>query len=114
VLACVGVYGVMAYAMAQRRYELGVRLALGARPSQVLALAVGEGARLTALGIVVGTLVAAVAASALRGQLYGVSPRDVTTYAIAIGVIGAAALVASWLPAWRAASASAIDVLRSD
>lgn len=113
-LACVGVYGVMAYAMARRRYEFGVRLALGARPAQVVRLVVGEGARLAAVGVTLGAAAAVVAAHALRAQLFGVTPRDAATYAVAATAIGLSAIAASWIPARRAAGASPLDALRSE
>lgn len=112
-LACVGVYGVMAYAITRRRYEFGVRLALGATPQELVRMGFAEGVRLTALGALLGVGCAAIAAQAIRSQLFGVTPLDTATYAIAVAVIGASSLAASWLPARRAAGASPLDVLRS-
>jgi putative ABC transport system permease protein len=114
VLACVGVYGVMAYATARRRYEFGVRLALGAQRQQVVGLVVREGGRLLLAGVAAGVAVGVLAAHALQSQLFGVTPRDPATYGIAAAVVSCAALAASWLPARRAAAADPLDALRSD
>jgi len=113
-LACVGVYGVMAYAMTRRRYEFGVRLALGATPEQLVRTVFSEGERLTVVGLLLGSVAAVGAAMAIRSQLFGVTAADVPTYTVAIGVIGAASLLAAWLPARRAAMASPLEVLRSE
>ena len=113
-LAAVGVYGVMAYAVAQRRHEIGVRMAIGARASAVLREVVGRAARLVAPGVVVG-LVAAVALSRLMaGVLYGVRPADAVTFAAVPALIVAVALLASYVPARRAASVSPAEALRSE
>jgi predicted permease len=113
-LAAVGVYGVMAYAVAQRRHEIGVRMAIGAHASTVLRQVVGRGARLVAPGVALG-LVAAVALSRLMaGVLYGVRPADATTFAAVPAIIVAVALLASYLPARRAASVSPAEALRSE
>jgi len=114
VLASVGVYGVIAYATARRRYEFGVRLALGARPAQVTSLVLREGVRLAASGMVLGLAGAAVAARFLEGQLFAVSPRDAGSYAAAAAAIGAAALAACWLPARRASTVSPLDAIRTE
>ena len=114
VLAGVGVYGVIAYATARRRYEFGVRLALGAQPRDVTAAIVREGAVLAAVGTGAGVLGAAVAARLLASQLYGVTAGDLASYAGAIGVMAATAVVASWLPSRRATTMSPLDALRSE
>jgi putative ABC transport system permease protein len=113
-LACVGLYGVVAYSVAQRRKEFGVRLALGALPRQVRALVLREGAGVAAVGLVLGIPAAWLAARLLRSQLFGVTPRDATSYAIAVGVLGLAAMLASWFAARRATAASPLEVLRAD
>ena len=113
-LACVGVYGVIAYSVARRRTEFGVRLALGARPWQIVRLAMREGARPATLGLGIGLLVAAAMAPLLQGQLFGVTPRDPWSYLAAALLLGAAAALASWLPARRAAAVSPLDALRGD
>jgi predicted permease len=113
-LACVGLYGVIAYAVARRRHEFGIRLALGARPGQVQRLVVGEGVRLAVLGLALGVPAAAIGARLLQAQLFGVSPRDPASYALALGLLGLAAVLASWVAARRATAASPLDVLRAE
>ena len=113
-LATVGVYGVIAYATARRRYEFGVRLALGARPRHVTGAIVREGARLTALGMAAGVVIAAAASRLLSAQLYGVSPHDPVSYLATAAAIGIAALLASWVPAKRAVAVTPLDALRAE
>jgi predicted permease len=114
VLAVVGVYGVLSYAMTRRRRELAVRMALGARPIEVRRLVIGSGLRLAAVGVAVGLVAAAAASRVLRALLYEVSPTDPTTLvAVGVTLIGAAA-AASWLPAWRATRVSPAEVLRGE
>ena len=102
-LSIVGLYGVIALSVGERRRELGVRLALGARPSAVLGLVLGEGARVTAAGIVVGILAAIPAMRLLRGMLYAVNANDVIVYAVAAGVVALVAVLSTLIPA-RAAT----------
>jgi ABC-type lipoprotein release transport system permease subunit len=111
-LAVVGVYGVIAYTVAQRVPEIGVRLALGASPQQVVGLVVREGARLLAFGLAIGLVAAALASRAVQGLLFSVNGLDPLTYAVAPVLLGAAALFASYLPARRAARVSPVTVLR--
>lgn len=113
-LSCVGVYGVMAYSAAARRHEMGVRLALGAKPSAVLALVVRQGLRLAALGLVVGVPAAFVAARLLEDQLFGVRPGDLAIYAIAGPLLLLVTVAASWLPARRAVTIEPLEALRAD
>lgn len=113
VLATVGVYGVIAYATTRRRYEFGVRLALGAQPRDVTRAIIREGSRLAALGAVAGVVAAAGVSRLLAAQLYGVSPNDPVSYTIAVAAIGIAALVASWLPARRAMTVTPLEALRA-
>jgi putative ABC transport system permease protein len=113
-LACVGLYGVVAYSVAQRRSEFSVRLAVGAMPRQVRGLVVGEAMRLAAAGILLGAPAAILGARLLRSQLFGVTPHDPASYAIALAVLAAAAVAAAWLAARRAIAGSPFDVLRSD
>ena len=111
-LACVGVYGLTAYGVALRRQEFGVRMALGARPRQVLALVLREGGRLAFAGLTIGLVGAAGAGFLLRAQLIGVTPRDPLSYTAAIVVLILAAMVASWAPARRAMRVSPLESLR--
>jgi hypothetical protein len=113
-LACVGVYGVIAYAVARRRTEFGVRMALGARPSQVVALVLSEGAGLVGLGLTAGACGAAIVARLLRTQLFGVTPGDPAAYALALSAVALAGLLSCWLPARRAATSDLLAVLRSE
>ena len=116
VLAIVGIYGVLAYSVAQRRQELGIRLALGAEKSDILRLVVGQGLAFTLAGVGIG-LVAALAlswlmASMLSGFLYKISARDLTTFVLAPVVFMVIALFASYLPARRATQVDPNEALR--
>jgi putative ABC transport system permease protein len=113
-LAAVGVYGVMAYAVSQRTRELGIRLALGARPGAVRALVLGEGMLLAALGIGLGLVGALVLGRLLVGLLYGVRPTDPRVLAAVCLLLGAASVVACLVPAVRATRVNPVDALRSD
>ena len=111
-LALVGLHGVLGYAVAQRAPELGIRMALGAKSGDLLRMVVGEGVRLAALGVALGTVAALFGSRLLSSLLYGVSGTDTFTYVtVALGALGAAAL-ASWLPARRATSIEPNRVLR--
>ncbi len=113
-LAVLGVYGVMAYAVAQRQREIGVRLALGAAPSAIRRLVLGQGARLALLGTGIG-LLAAVGAGRLMGTLlFQVSAFDVQTFAMVPLVLGIMALVACWIPAHRAMRVSPLVAIREE
>ena len=114
VLVAVGVFGVISFASSQRRNEIGVRLALGARAGHVLGMVIREGGLLALLGVGLG-LVAAVALSRYLGSLlYGVSPTDPLTFAAVAGLLVAVAVLASFLPARRAAHIEPIAALRSE
>ncbi|HEY4572494.1 MAG TPA: FtsX-like permease family protein, partial [Thermoanaerobaculia bacterium] len=102
-LAAVGIYGVIAYFVSQRTQEIGVRMALGATEGKVLSLVVWQAMRPVLLGLAVGLAGAAAAGRAVAGLLFGVSATDPATFAGVILVLAAAALLASWLPAKRAA-----------
>lgn len=114
VLAAVGVYGVIAYSVSQRTHEIGVRLALGASPGRVSTLIVRQGALLVAVGVAVGLAGALVATRVLAGLLYGVVPTDPGTYAAVGLLLASVALVASYLPARRAARVDPMIALRSE
>jgi len=101
-LAAIGLYGVLAYLVARRTNEIGVRIALGARPGQVERLVVGNALRLAGIGLVLGLVGAIACARVLRGLLYGVAPWDPMAYLLAVLVLAATALVAAWIPARRA------------
>ncbi len=113
-LACIGIFGVMAYTVAQRTNEIGIRMALGARPGDVLRLVVGQGMRLTLLGIGAG-VVGALAVTRLIGTLlFNVSPADPLTFIGVSVVLATVAFVAGWLPARRAARIDPVLALRQD
>ena len=114
VLAAIGLYGVVAFAVGQRTQEIGVRMALGARRSDILRNVLGQGARLAAAGLVVGVAVAAFATPLMASLLVNVSPTDVPTFAATGAVLLAVALLAAWLPARRAANLDPIAALRAD
>ena len=112
-LAAVGLYGVTAFWVSRRTREIGIRMALGATPSIVIARVFGQGMTLVATGLVLGTLLAATATRALAGQLYGVSAMDPVAYATAIGVLILVAGAANVVPARRAARVDPMIALRS-
>jgi ABC-type antimicrobial peptide transport system permease subunit len=111
-LASLGLYGSMAYAMDRRTHEIGVRMALGARPVQVLCLALGSGLRLAVAGVALGLPGALVAARLARGVLFGVAPSDPRTIAAAVLLLSAVAVVACALPSGRAARVDPAVALR--
>jgi predicted permease len=113
-LAVVGLYGVLSFSAAQRVRELGVRLALGATRGNVLRLVVSEGLRLAGVGMAIGLLLALAATQALKPFLFGVSPLDPATFAAIGATLGLAALVASYLPARRAAGVDPMVSLRQE
>jgi putative ABC transport system permease protein len=114
VLAAVGVYGVMSYAAAQRAREMGIRVALGARPGDPFRLVLRDGMRLAALGSAIGLGAALVGSRAMRSLLYGVGPTDPVTLAAVTVVLVGVALAACCVPAWRAARVDPAATLRSD
>ena len=112
-LAAAGVYAVMSHSVARRRYEIGVRLALGASPRRILRLVVGQGMVLAATGVVGGLAGALVLTPALSGLLFGVTPHDPGTLASAAAMLVVVALVACWAPARRASQLQPTEALRS-
>jgi putative ABC transport system permease protein len=113
-LAAVGLYGLLAFVVGQRTPEIGLRLALGAQPSDVRGLVVLQGVRLAAIGVAMGLALAFVALPLASGQLVGVGARDTASYAVAGLLLIGAAFVASYLPARRAASVDPIQALRAE
>jgi putative ABC transport system permease protein len=113
-LASIGLYGVLAYAVAQRTREIGLRLALGATTASVLRMVLGRGAALTGIGLAIGGALAWAAARTMASVLRGVTPGDPATYAAVVGMLATIGLVASYLPARRAARLDPSEVLRSD
>jgi ABC-type antimicrobial peptide transport system permease subunit len=113
-LAAVGIYGVMAYSVAQRSRELGIRVALGADRGSVLKLVLGEGLRLTAVGTVLGLLGAAGAARLVQGMLYNVSALDPVAFVGVPMLLVGVATLAVYVPARRAARLEPMRVLKSE
>ncbi len=111
-LAGVGIYGLLAYSVTERTREIGVRVALGAQPAQIIRMIVGGGARLVATGTAVGIAGALALSGLLRGLLFGVGPRDVATYVAVPALLAVVALIAAYIPARRAARLQPIDALR--
>jgi putative ABC transport system permease protein len=114
IIAAVGVYGVMAYAVSQRTRELGIRLALGASRSSVQYLVLGRGLGMAALGIGIGLAGALALTRLLVSQLFGVSPTDPTVLAAAVGTLAAVSAVACLIPAFRATRVDPVIALRSE
>jgi putative ABC transport system permease protein len=114
ILASVGVYGVVSYSIAQRTREIGIRLALGARSSDVLGLVLKEALRLTALGVILGLVGAFAATRVLRSLLFEVKPTDPTTFVCLSLLLTLVALVASYVPARRATKVDPLVALREE
>jgi predicted permease len=113
-LAAIGLYGVMSYAVARRANEIGIRLAIGAARGDVLRMVLGEAALLTTAGVIAGSLLAVLAGSAARTLLFGLRPDDPTTIAIAIAILAAIGLVAGFVPARRASRLDPSVALRDE
>jgi len=113
-LAAVGLFGVIAYSVRQRRREIGIRLALGAPAASILRLVLVRGVGLIALGVVLGLAAAAMLTRVLRSQLYGVSATDPWTFAAIAALLAVLALLASWLPARRAMEVDPVQSLRAE
>ena len=111
-LAAVGLYGTLAYAVARRRREIGVRLALGAQRQTVLRMMLGDALRLVGIALAAGVPLTLISGAALRAFLFGVEPQDATTLACACAVLAMAALGAAYVPARRAADVDPIVALR--
>jgi putative ABC transport system permease protein len=111
-LAAIGIYGVMSYAVSQRTSEIGIRLALGAESRDILGMIVGNAARLAAIGLTIGIALALVLGRTLNSLLYETAGTDPVTFAAVVGVLAAVALVASYVPARRASRIPPVEALR--
>lgn len=112
VLAAVGIYGVMAYSVAGRTNEIGIRLALGALPRQMLSMVLGEAATILVGGVATGLGASLLLERLIRAMLYGLQPSDPASLLATAVLLGAVALAASWIPARRAASIEPVEALR--
>jgi putative ABC transport system permease protein len=113
-LAVIGIYGVLSWAVTQRVGEFGVRMALGARSGDVVGMVLRQGGRLIVAGLLIGAVAALGLGRLLAAQLAAVDAFDPWAFAVALGGLGTAALLASWVPARRAAAVDPIQALRSD
>jgi putative ABC transport system permease protein len=114
VLAAVGLYGVIAYAVSQRTHEIGIRMALGARVEDVVRMVVRQGLRLAAIGLLVGAVAALATTRFLASLLFGVGAADPMTFVVIPAILALVALVASWVPARRAARVDPMTALRGE
>jgi putative ABC transport system permease protein len=113
-LALAGVYAVMTFHVAQRRREIGVRLALGATAGEVRQLVVTRGARLVALGCVMGIVIAVPSMEVLRDVLFGVTPEEPLPYVVAPAILLVTAVLATYLPARRATAVDPVESMRTE
>ena len=114
VLACLGVYGVLAYSVAQRTREIGVRMALGAKPLDVTSMILGRGLKLSAIGLLAGAALAIALSFLLRSLLYGVTPAAPFVYASSAASLVLVAAAACIIPAHRASRVDPILALRNE
>jgi ABC-type antimicrobial peptide transport system permease subunit len=113
-LAATGIYGVLNYQVSRSLPEMGIRMALGASPGNVLGLILREAAALAGAGVALGVAAAVLAARSLSSLLFGVSAIDPFSYVLALLLLPAAAILGCWRPAWRAASANPAETIRSE
>ena len=113
-LALIGIYGVMAFVVAERTREIGVRMALGAERRGVLRFVLGQGLRLTAAGIAIGVVGAVAATQVIRSMLFGVGTTDPMTYGVVIVALASVAMLACWIPARRASRVDPLVALRTE
>ena len=113
-LASIGLYGVLSYAVTQRSREIGLRMALGATARSVMGMVVGRGLALTGVGLAIGVALALAATRFMKTMLYGVDAFDPATFVAVPALLGAIAALACWLPARRASRLDPIVVLREE
>jgi len=114
ILACIGLYGVISYSVLQRTREMGIRMALGADRARILALVLGQGARLTGVGMATGLVAALAVSHVMANVLFGVPPTDLVTFAIVAPLLAGVALIACYVPAHRASLVNPVTALRHD
>jgi ABC-type antimicrobial peptide transport system permease subunit len=112
-LGVIGIYGVLAYAVSQRRREIGIRLALGAQPAELRQMFLRQGLWLTGIGAAIGLGAAIAVTRLMKSLLFGIGPLDPVTYAVVPFVLAGAALLASYLPARRASAVDPVEALRA-
>jgi ABC-type antimicrobial peptide transport system permease subunit len=113
-LAAVGLYSVMSYAVTQRTQEIGIRMAMGAAPGQVIGAVVRDALRMAAAGLVLGIPLSLAASRWITASLYGLKPGDPVTYVSIVGLLAAASLTAAFIPSRRAARVDPMVVLRCE
>jgi putative ABC transport system permease protein len=113
-LSAVGLYGVVSYVVTRRTREIGMRMAIGARPGEVQRMVVRGSLATVGAGLVLGVGLALAATRLMRGMLVGVAPTDPEAYASAAGLLALVAILASWIPAWRASRVDPVEALRSE
>lgn len=113
-LAVTGLYGVISYNVTRRTREIGIRSALGAERSRILALVIGQAMRLVTIGLLIGLMAAALLVRLAATQLFEVSPFDPATFAVTVLILALAALIAAFIPAWRAARVDPVTALRNE
>jgi ABC-type antimicrobial peptide transport system permease subunit len=113
-VAAVGTYSVIGYWVSQRTHEIGVRIALGARSSQVVRLVLGEGMRAVGVGIALGVIAALGMGRLVASMLYNTSPRDPIVLVVVVATLAVVAIMASIIPAWRATGTDPAIALRAE
>jgi len=113
-IAAAGIGGVMSLAVSQRVHEIGVRMAIGARPAEIIRMILGQGMGLALVGVIIGVATAFTLTSAVKSFLFGVTPNDPATFLAVAAVLAAAALAACYLPARRAAQVDPLRALRTE
>jgi ABC-type antimicrobial peptide transport system permease subunit len=114
VLACVGLYGLLHYSVARRTREIGIRMALGARPSTVIGSVMRRGLSVATVGLVAGCVFAVFAVRQIAGALYGIGGADPVSWLVATAILLADSALANLIPAWRAARVHPSEALRTE
>jgi len=113
-LAALGLYGILAFAVTRRTREIGIRMALGAGSGSVRVLVIRGGVKLVAIGLAIGFLTAGAVMRLMRSMLYGVSPTDPITFVSIALLLTCVAVAAAYLPAWRATHIDPVEALRAE